>query len=91
MKRAFLKTAFILLVCGLGFLLLVASTFLLEGVFSQRPDSNGHFRDNSGMIVIGVLQVRICLAIADRSISAIFRRARLTDERWSIFKSRWRH
>jgi hypothetical protein len=90
MRRAFLKTAFTLVVLGFGLLLLIPSTILLESVFSQRPDSNGHFGNNSGMIVVGVLQIGICLAIADRSISSLFRLARLTDERWSIFKSRGR-
>ena len=80
MRRAFLKTAFTLLVLGLGLVLLIPSMFRVESVF----------HGNSGRIVLGVVVVGICLAIADRSISSLFRRARLTDERWSVFKSRGR-
>ena len=88
MKRAFWKTAFVLSVSLVGLLLIIPATLVQRAVFPVYYDGSGLHGGDAlpmGGIVLGV-----CLCIADRSISRLFRLAGLADERWSIFQTRRR-
>jgi hypothetical protein len=82
MKRVYLRTAFILLVIVVGVIFMAPAKLALDALFPVSPGRDA--------LPLGVLAVALCLWIADRSVSWFFRLARLTDERWSVFRSRGR-
>ena len=77
MKRALLKTAFVLAVLLFGMILMIPVQFVIDGYRGDR-------------LPLGVIGLGVCFAIADRSISSLFRLANFTEERWSVFRSRAR-
>ncbi len=88
MKRAFWKTAFVLSVFLVGMLLLIPAALVQRAIFPVFYDGSGlHGRDPLPM---GIIVLGVCVCIADRSISRLFRLAGLTDERWSVFQTRRR-
>ena len=75
MKRAFLKTIFVLTVWLFGLILSVPATSLLDAFPGDR-------------LIPGVIAMGVCFFAADRVTSVLFRLAGLTDERWSVFNRR---
>lgn len=79
MKRVFWRTAFFLSVFLVGMLLLIPATLVQRAIFPVFYDGSGlHGPDPLPM---GVIVLGVCLCIADRSISRLFRLVGLTDER----------
>jgi len=85
MRRAFLKTSFVATVLLFLVILLCLSAVMGELFFPMRA----RWADSG--LLFGVLVGFICLWIADRVTSHLFKLARLTDERWSVLNSRRRY
>jgi hypothetical protein len=91
MRKAFLKTLFFLTVLFFWMILLIPSMLVFQVLVPVATGSDGHNRGNPGMMGVVLIIIWICAVIADRMTSALFRFARLSDERWSVFKSRGRY
>jgi hypothetical protein len=79
MKKVLLKTAFVIVVLLLMFVLLVPAQFLLEAIF---PDARGRGSDR---LLPGIIVLVVCLGAANRITSRLFWYVGLSDKRWSIF------
>jgi hypothetical protein len=87
MKRGFLKVLFSITVLALAVIFITAEILLLPVLFTLGPRPDGHYRGNPAIGLLGgIIVVFIGLKLADRVPSALFRRARLTEERWSLFQ-----
>jgi hypothetical protein len=71
MKQTFLKTTFVFVVLLSGMILMVPVSLALD-----------NYRGNR--LPLGVAALGLCIPIADRSISSLFRRANLTCSKPSI-------
>jgi hypothetical protein len=82
MRHFFLKAAFLVTVTVLAVVLLIPAYLFLEFVM---PSGRGGDR-----LFLGVVVVFFVFWVADRVSSLAFWKARLSDERWSIFTNRRR-
>jgi hypothetical protein len=90
MRRAILKTVFVITVLFFLVIFLSLSPLLTDTLFPVAPGPDGLYHSmGGGPLLVGIVAFG-CIWIADRGTSHLFRLTRLTDERWSIFKSRRR-
>jgi hypothetical protein len=82
MRRALLKTAFALAVCLLTIVLLIPASLLMDEVFPMSRRPSGPQGDR---LFPAMMALVLCLCVANRIISSLFRAVRLTEERLSIF------
>jgi hypothetical protein len=86
MKRAFLKTAFVASVLVFMMILLVPAMAAMEALFPAQRGADGLYRGGDRLF-LAIPALLFCSWVADRIISRLFRAARITDDRWSIFRS----
>ena len=77
MKRLLLRTAFVVAVLVLTFVFLVPAQLLLEATYP-----------GGDRLLAGLLVAFACLYAANRCVSFVFRRTRLSDGRWSVLSRR---
>jgi hypothetical protein len=87
MKRIALKTAFVVSVLFLTFVFLVPAQLLLEILLPSSFWQGGR-RHGGDRLLPGLLVIFACLYTANRSVSFLFRRTGLSDERWSLLSRR---
>ncbi len=88
MKNLFLKTAFAFSVILLTLMLLIPAQSLLEYVLpadGRQPDGTYRTVDR---LLPGIIVIVCCLAAADRITGQVFWKTHLSQERWSVLKSR---
>jgi hypothetical protein len=87
MRRSLLKAAFTVTVLFLMLILLIPATVALEALFPTVRGPSGHYRSGDRLLP-GIVALFACLWSADRMTSVLFKSARLSEERWSLLKSR---
>ncbi len=88
MRRAILKTAFFLSVLVLTLVFLIPGFLLMDWLVPMRPGPTGHH--GGDRLFPGVIVAGLCVVLADRIASFLFRAGRLSEGRWSIFDDRRR-
>ncbi len=86
MKRAFLRTAFVISVLFLWMVLAVPATFILDAAFPAVRGPDGLYR--GGDTAWLKIPFFACCWVANRLISLGFWHAGWSEERWSVFESR---
>jgi hypothetical protein len=90
MKRALWKLVFHVMILFVIVVLLIPMNVALDFLFTAHaPDIHGHYR-SADRLFPGIIALFICLGIADRIVSIVFRLTGISEERWSIFPSRRR-
>jgi hypothetical protein len=86
-KRALLKVIFVITVIFFMLIALIPATAALDLILPSVRGADG-LHHSADRLFPGGIVIFMCLWIADRFASRFFRAARLSDERWSIFKTR---
>jgi hypothetical protein len=91
MKRAFLRTAFVISVLFLWMVLSIPSMAALDAAFPVVRGPDGLYRGGDRMWV-NMVPLFACGWVANRLISCLFWYAGLSEDRWSVFQARrsWR-
>lgn len=87
MRRAFLKTAFVLAVFVLGVAFMVPAAWLLGIIMPSNRGVDGHFREIDPLLP-SIIALFSCFYAANQIVSRLFHVSRLSDERWSFFSNR---
>jgi hypothetical protein len=82
MRRALLKTAFALSVFVLTTVFLIPASLAIDELFPMSRRPSGPQGDRLFPAMFALI---LCLVLANRISSSLFRAVRLTEERWSIF------
>jgi tetratricopeptide (TPR) repeat protein len=87
MRKALLKAAFVTTVLCFAAILFCLSVVARDALFPMIPGPDGLYRNGGGGGPFqGILITFACVCVADRCASLLFKLARASDDRWSLFR-----
>jgi hypothetical protein len=87
MKRFLARTFFVTTVLTVWLVLAAPVMWVLQAILAPRPGPDGLYPPGDGLLLVSALPVAFCLWATNRAVSRLFRLARITDERWTIFRA----